>query len=227
MGRFTISTNTGSSMKQIQKCWNASEEAISHYMNHPFFTQMANGSLAQDTFCRYLEQDSLYVVQYARAMCLLAYKTVKPSDSAMLMQLTVDNFAVEKGLLDMLSQQFAVDTAKLKWREGCHQYARYLLNMVESQPVDVAAAALLPCYWVYHENGLHINTVVKLEGNPYAEWIKTYSGETFIGQLEQFQEYVERQATQAAPAELQQMAEAFKGAVEHEIMFMNTVMERE
>ena len=227
MARFTITINTGSSMEQINQCWKAAEEAISQYMNHPFFTKMADGTLSNAAFQRYLEQDSLYVVQYARAMCLLAYKTAAPSDSAMLMRLTVDNFAIEKGLLDMLSQQFGVDVAQLKWHEGCRQYAHYLLSMVETQPVAVAAAALLPCYWVYHENGLHLNRVAKMDGNPYAEWIKTYSGEVFIGQIEQFQEYVERQANDASPSMRQQMAEAFKGAVEHEVEFVNAVMEEE
>ena len=214
-------------MKQLNQCWNAAEGAIGQYMNHPFFGQMADGSLSAAAFRCYLEQDSLYVVQYARAMCLLAYKTAEPSDSAMLMRLTVDNFAIEKGLLDMLSQQFGVDTARLKWREGCHRYAQYLLSMVETQPVAIAAAALLPCYWVYHENGLQLNRMAKLEGNLYAEWIKTYSGEAFIGQLAQFQEYVERQASQASATEQRQIAEAFTKAVEHEIGFMNAVMEEE
>ena len=212
-------------MSHIDQCWKAGANAIERYMHHPFYTQMADGSLTSSAFMRYLEQDSLYVVQYARAMCLLAYKTTEPADSAMLMKLTVENFAVEKGLLDMLAQQFGVDVSNLQWHDGCRQYANYLLNTVETQPVAVAAAALLPCYWVYHENGLHLNRTAKMEGNPYAEWIKTYSGEVFIGQLEIFQEYVERLAQQASPCEREQMSQAFQSAIEHELAFLDTVME--
>lgn len=225
MARYTIFTNSGNSMENLTRCWELSKDAIAKYMNHPFYVQMANGTLSPTAFRRYLEQDSLYVVQYARAMCLLAYRTPLPSDSAMLMKLTVDNFAIEKGLLDKLSNEFGIESNDFSWIEGCHHYANHLLQMVETQPIEIAAAALLPCYWVYHENGLRLYRTATVENNPYAEWIKTYSGESFVGQLELIQEYVERQAKMATPTIRLKMADAFKEAVEHEILFMDTVMD--
>ncbi|MFV9927060.1 MAG: hypothetical protein AB8V23_04640 [Candidatus Midichloria sp.] len=49
-----------------------------------------------------------------------------------------------------------------------------LLYVCSNEPVEVATAAVLPCFWVYNEVGLSIARYASAD-NPYARWIESYS----------------------------------------------------
>lgn len=57
-------------------------------------------------------------------------------------------------------------------------FTSYLVSMSSTEPVEVAIAAILPCFWVYREMGLSIARN-SINNNIYAEWIKNYSSKTF------------------------------------------------
>ena len=46
-------------------------------------------------------------------------------------------------------------------------------------PVEVEAAAVLPCFWVYQQVGQQIIARQQGSANPYAQWIETYADPTF------------------------------------------------
>lgn len=52
----------------------------SSYVDHPFVRQMGEGSLSEEAFRTYLVQDYLFLIQFARAWALAAYKSRLPSD---------------------------------------------------------------------------------------------------------------------------------------------------
>ena len=59
--------------KNCQAEWQA-------YIQHSFVQQLGNGSLAPEAFQHYLKQDYLFLIQFARAFALAAYKSPTLSD---------------------------------------------------------------------------------------------------------------------------------------------------
>jgi len=52
----------------------------SSYVDHDFVRQMGEGTLSEDAFRTYLVQDYLFLIQFARAWGLAAYKSRLPAD---------------------------------------------------------------------------------------------------------------------------------------------------
>ncbi|MDE0940491.1 MAG: carboxy terminal-processing peptidase, partial [Pirellulales bacterium] len=55
----------------------------------------------------------------------------------------------------------------------CFSYTNYLVATAQGEPVEVAVASVLPCFWIYWEVGRHIQTRAG-PSNPYERWINTY-----------------------------------------------------
>lgn len=54
-----------------------------------------------------------------------------------------------------------------------------VLQAQATAPVEVEAAAVLPCFWVYQQVGRQIIARQQGSGNPYAQWIETYADPSF------------------------------------------------
>jgi len=50
------------------------------YVDHAFVQQMGDGTLSEAAFRAYLVQDYLFLIQFARAWALAAYKSRRPAD---------------------------------------------------------------------------------------------------------------------------------------------------
>ncbi|MEL7401254.1 MAG: thiaminase II, partial [Pseudomonadota bacterium] len=59
--------------KSCQNEWQA-------YIEHGFVQQLGNATLAPEAFQHYLKQDYLFLIQFARAFALAAYKSPTLSD---------------------------------------------------------------------------------------------------------------------------------------------------
>lgn len=62
-------------------------------------------------------------------------------------------------------------------------YTSYLLQTSSTGPVEVAVAAVLPCFWIYREVGISIAKKTNTS-NPYLRWIETYASEDFGASVE-------------------------------------------
>ena len=56
-------------------------------------------------------------------------------------------------------------------------YTSFLINTAHTESVEVAAAAILPCFWIYNEIGKYIKENAVTKNNPYKKWIDTYADE--------------------------------------------------
>ncbi|VTN53342.1 thiaminase II [Klebsiella pneumoniae] len=52
------------------------------YVAHPFVQQLASGTLAENAFRRYLTQDYLFLIHFARSYALLVSKTAHAAGDA-------------------------------------------------------------------------------------------------------------------------------------------------
>jgi thiaminase/transcriptional activator TenA len=164
-------------MKLAEKAWGQSLKVIEAIKAHPFNQELMGGSLALERFMYYVEQDSLYLLNFAKCLAIIAAKVpakhmrcfLNHSDAALVAEQEIVHQYFKKKF--NFKETRALTPATLS-------YINYLLNVCSSEPMEVGIAAITPCFWIYREVGLFIAKQSK-KGNPYARWIATYGGESF------------------------------------------------
>jgi len=155
------------------------------YVDHPFTRGMGDGSLPIACFRRYLIQDYLFLLQFARAYALAAYKGETLEDmrrgSSGLAAL-VDG---EMSLHVRYCADWGVDEAAMIATAEATEtvaYTRFVLDKGVAGDLLDLHVALLPCMAGYAEIGakLAAEPGAKSAGNPYRSWIEMYSGPEYL-----------------------------------------------
>ncbi|MBO1079557.1 TenA family protein [Roseomonas haemaphysalidis] len=149
------------------------------YCWHPFVQGLADGTLPLPAFQRYLVQDWLFLIQFARAKALATFKAESlpalrskaSSLNALLSEMQMHlGYCAEWGLseADVLAETEAAETVA---------YTRWVLDRGMAGDILDLEVALAPCTIGYGEIALRINAAPgrRRDGNPYETWIETYS----------------------------------------------------
>jgi thiaminase (transcriptional activator TenA) len=196
-------------------------EAWVAYVGHPFVAALGAGTLPQAAFRRYLTQDYLFLIQFARAYALAAYKATNVADlrtagagmTAILdteMPLHV-SFCAGWGLSEaaMQAQPEALETIA---------YTRFVLERGLAGDLLDLHVALAPCVIGYAEIGARL--AGQVAANPYAAWIETYAGEDYAKAAQAEQETLERLGRErGADARYTELLATFVAAVRLETAF--------
>lgn len=154
------------------------------YVDHRFVAGLADGTLPEPVFRAYLVQDWLFLVQFARAFALAAYKSDRLDD---MRQATAGLDAIlnlEMGLHIGYCAGWGIDEAALAAAEEHPHtvaYTRYVLDTGMAGDLLDLHVALAPCMLGYGEIGARLATdpATVRSGNPYWSWIETYGGEDY------------------------------------------------
>ena len=154
------------------------------YVEHPFVEMMANGTLPEAAFRHYLVQDYLFLIQFARAYALAAYKGRTMEE----MRYGLDGLKAildgEMALHVTYCAGWGLTPADLEAADEdlpTTAYTRFVLDWgVRGDLLDLHVA-LAPCMIGYAVIGKRLAAIPgALEpGNPYAPWIAEYSGEGY------------------------------------------------
>ncbi|WP_432512064.1 TenA family protein [Kineococcus sp. SYSU DK001] len=187
-----------------------------------FLAELGAGTLDPRAFRNYLEQDTLYLAGYARALSLLAARA-PGADSAGFWARSAHGAAVVEASLhaDLL------DGGSLPPADGTPEaspttlgYVSYLVATAATAPYAVAAAAVLPCFWVYADAGRRLAAHAELvPGHPYARWVAAYDAPEFHASVTEARRFVDEAAT---PELSEAMHEAFAVATRYEWLFWET-----
>ena len=160
-----------------QQTWTATQSIYDAIIAHPYNQTLADGTLESDRFTYYVQQDSLYLRDYTKALTLLAAKTDDAAEAHDLLTYARDAIDVERALHQMMSETFKIPATEVQ-EPACFAYTHFLLAKTSLAPYPVGLAAVLPCFWIYREVGLHIASQT-VPDNPYQAWIDTYSDPGF------------------------------------------------
>ncbi|PWB34097.1 thiaminase II [Pseudomonas sp. SDI] len=150
------------------------------YVEHAFVRQMGEGSLAQAAFRKYLVQDYLFLIQFARAWALAAYKSrtladIRAAQAGLAAILDETELHVRLCARWGLSQQ---DIEAAPEHQATVAYTRFVLDCGAAGDLLELHVALAPCVIGYAEigNNLTPHGVEALAEHPYREWIGEYAG---------------------------------------------------
>jgi len=158
----------------------------SDYTRHPFVAGLADGSLPEAAFRHYLQQDFIFLKHFARAYALAVYKSDTLADmrsSAGAVDLLINQ---EMSLHIKYCSEWGIGEADLEALDedpACMAYTRYVLERGMAGDLLDLKIALAPCVVGYAEiaTRLAAEPETKMQGNPYAPWIETYSGPDYVG----------------------------------------------
>ena len=151
------------------------------YVTHPFVQGLGDGSLPEAAFRHYLVQDYLFLIQFARAYGLAAYK----ADTLAEIRAASDGLKalveVEMDLHRTYCADWGLDEAALEAAEadGANlAYTAYVLERGLAGDLLDLRVALAPCVIGYGEIGARLaaDPATRTDGNPYASWIEMYAG---------------------------------------------------
>jgi len=195
------------------------------YVGHDFVRGLADGSLPEPCFRHYLIQDYLFLIHFARAYALAAYKgeTLEDIGSAMRacasiveteMALHV-NFCAGWGIGEEEMQAAAEEAATLA-------YTRYVLERGLAGDLLDLHVALAPCVLGYAEIGLGLarDPATRRDGNPYAAWIDMYAGDEYQDVAREAAAFIETLALRrGGSARLDSLRRTFDEATRLEVAF--------
>lgn len=202
-----------------REAWKASEPIFEAIKKLPFITELADGTLPAETFRRYIEQDNLYITQYSRVLAHIASRLDDIDEMDTFLKFAGDGVATEKALHSMY-----VTGGTTEMSPACLFYTS-LLKSQALEPVEVEAAAVLPCFWIYLATGKYILSTARMEGNPYAEWIKAYSNEEFDKATDLAIAICDRLAASSTPEMRARMTDIYVKCSRLEWLFWQTAYE--
>lgn len=211
--------STGGTMRFTQTLFTAVQPLLQSIHAHPFNTELGAGVLAREKFIYYLQQDSLYLIDFARAFGLLAGRSTEEKDISLLLHFAQGALEGERSLHTTYFQEYGIPAGIVVEKgPACLAYTSYLLERAANANLSEAMAALLPCFWIYREVGNRILDTAAAP-NPYSLWMETYAAEEFAQVVEEAVLFTDRLAAQAGDEERVRMHKAFMQASRLEYCF--------
>ena len=164
--------------KWSNQAWAEARGIYAEIIGHPFIKELAQGTLSEEVFERYIAQDELYLGNYGRQMFAFARMIEDPAQKEMFTSFAQTGLDGEKAMHRLMMCRFGIDTTA-EPSEVTAAYNAHTENAIRTGVKEIAFAALLPCIWIYNEVGKHILSIARMEGNPYREWIEEYGNEEF------------------------------------------------
>lgn len=159
--------------------WLSSQQTYREILAHPFLTGLTDGTLPPQAFRYYLEQDSLYLAAFGKALEELSAKAPKPEWKEILHRHAGEAIAAEKQLhASLLDKGNAAIANSVKTDPVNAAYVRHFSKAVRHGTFGEGLAAMLPCYWIYQEVGKDL--VRRGSKNPdYQKWIDNYASDDY------------------------------------------------
>lgn len=208
---------------ETARLWELTGDAWQSITQLPFIQALGTGTLREEDFAFYLAQDAQYLNQYSKALARLA--ALAPDAGAQLHWASgaAECLAVEMSLhKDWIAHHTTTvpSTALTAPSRVTSAYTDFLVATTHTDDYVVAAAAVLPCYWLYAEVGLHLAAQNSPE-HPYNAWITQYGGEEFLTGVRAAIALVEEALTAADPATRSRATRAYLAACWHEVDFFD------
>jgi len=192
---------------------------------HPFITQLMDGTLPDDVFRFYINQDALYLAEYKKNLAAVGIKCNKSNETQYFLDAATGIIAVENALHQVFLKNEILDKEP---SPTCELYTSYLAKIINNHSLEEGLAAILPCFTIYKEIGDYIlKHQNNKDNNPYQDWINTYGGTTFEESVNKATAIVNKYANNASETILQNMEQAFIKASKLEWLFWDSAYNKE
>ncbi len=191
-------------------------------LEHPFVRGIADGSLPEETFRNWVEQDYRYLKEFARIFAWAAAKADRLESMgwyAAALDLTLNT---EMELHRTYARRFGLtpeDLEEVEMWPTTRAYTDFLVRTAADGEMADLVAALLPCAWGYAWVAKRM-----AEGGPpaderYADWIEQYTSEEFREAADWLRGEMDRLAEDRGPEKRAALTETFVLSSRYEWQF--------
>lgn len=193
-------------------------------LKHPFVQGIGDGTLPREAFQRWLRQDYVFLVDYAR---LLAWAAAR-SDAlesmrwfASMLRLVLDT---EMALHRQYAARYGVDAEQLEseppW-PTTRAYTDFLVRTAAEGDLADAVAALLPCSWGYVYVAQRLARMRRRAGGEgeYDTWVEQYSAPEFVNAAEWLKQELNRLTLGLGNEKKKRLTELFLLSSRYEFLF--------
>lgn len=197
--------------------WAAGGETWHQILDLSFVRALGEGTLDEDLFAFYLDQDALYLRDYSRALATLSARADTAAAQVHWAAGAHEAIAAES----QLHEGWLANRARLGGASPITMgYTNFLRASAAGDDYVVGAAAILPCYWLYEEVGAVLSSQNHAD-HPYAEWLSMYGGEDFAADVARSLAEVESAFEAASPSQRVRAARAYLSACVYEREFFD------
>ncbi len=163
---------------------------------HPFLRELAQGTLAPEKFRFFLEQDNLYLEDYARCLAMGAAKARTEAELRYfvndLNQVLDAELPSNRALLQRVVEMGAADRGGALMRAPANlAYGSYMQACaVRGGPLEIMAA-LLPCAWSYAEIAGRLRSDGSADHALYGDWIAYFSSKENVEMVAQMRRHID------------------------------------
>ena len=151
------------------------------YTRHDFVLALARGDLPEAAFRRYLVQDYLFLLHFARAWGLAIYKSENLAEMRRAHSLVAATLDTEIGLHIEYCRRWGLSEDAMRREPEALEtiaYTRFVLDRgLTGDRLDLEVA-LAPCIVGYAEIAAErmVDPASRHDGNPYCDWLDMYAG---------------------------------------------------
>lgn len=189
-------------------------------MSHPFVREVAAGTLPIEKFIHYIRNDSLYLRAFAQVQALAAAKAPNLQTMGRLAFHAESTSRAEHALHETFFSMLQVASSGSDDLPAptAYRYITHLHSVAAHGTFAEIIAAILPCYWLYWEIGLHYKNAHP-DHPVYNKWIETYGNEWFGEQVKEQIDRVDALADAAGIEERLRMKRHFLISCKYELDF--------
>ncbi len=210
-------------MKFSESLKKAADPILKAQFEHPFVKGLGDGTLPLDKFRFYMIQDSLYIVDYARAMAWVAPLMPDVKNILAMLDAAKASFQIEAMLKEQYFEQFGItmdDALKTELAPTCKAYIDHLFRFTRTGTLAEGMAAILPCGWIYIEIGFKFTEGKTIpDDHPYKSWLMTYAVPEFRDMVNWWFQILDDAVAGYPESELNHIKEIFLKSCRYEWMF--------
>lgn len=190
----------------------------------PFTQGLMDGSLPDQTFKHFLEQDAIYLKDYAKNLDAVAELLSDEEGKSLFKELMEDGIEAEKRIGQMLGEKYGQEY-DIKPNPATQGYIDFKRSIIDRRHLPTALAAILPCFWFYNEMGKYMNA--HASSGKYKAWIDTYTSPLMDKVVETLSGLADKQAGQTDATERAEMERIFRTAAFYELDFIKNIHDNE
>lgn len=208
-------------MKWSLLAWEHTIPVFDKITAHPFIQELMQGTLPEEKFEYYIQQDALYLAEFGKVLFGIAGKFENSDYSRAFHEFANATVEVEKALHAGFRQQFNVSKPEGP-SPSCLLYTSYLQSCLYTKDLCETLASVLPCFLIYLKVGNYIISNQTKDRNPYQNWINTYAGEEFETSVNTAIAICDAVASESTLEQQEKMTDAFLLAAKMEWMFWDS-----
>jgi thiaminase len=199
----------------VDRWWDDAAGLRARIDDLPFVRALGDGSLHADHFRYYLQQDALYLRDYARMLARASELAPSRAEQAFWAGGAHSALVTE---LDLHGSWLGGEPRDVPPSPTTRAYLEHL--RAAGSDYATLVAAVLPCFWIYADVGERL-AARNHDAHPYGAWLGTYADDAFAAATREAVAILRRTAGAADPEQRHRMGAAFARACLHEVAFFD------